>query len=77
MVLGSAFQPHIFSVEFFLKVEAHRGAGAQACDSNRDRLWVRLPFEEIKYLLFSFLRSGNEANRDYSTCNASRISGGK
>ena len=29
----------------------------------RDRLWVRYPFEEMKYLIFLFSRSGNEAKR--------------
>ena len=33
-------------------------AGAQACDCNRDRLWVRFPLKEITNLIFSFLRSG-------------------
>ena len=30
---------------------------------NHDRLCVRFPFEEIKYLIFSILRSGVEAKR--------------
>ena len=40
--------------------------GAQVCDSKRDRLWVRFPLEDMKYLftfIFSFLRSGVEAKR--------------
>ena len=57
-------------------LEASRGSGPHASDSNRDRLWVRFPLEEIKYL-FSFLRSGVETDRivgfSYSTRNASTI----
>ena len=40
--------------------EASRGAVAEVSDSKRNRLWVRFPFEEIKYLIFSFPRSGNK-----------------
>ena len=32
--------------------EASRGAGAQACDYKRDWLWVRFPFEEMKYIIY-------------------------
>ena len=32
-------------------VEASRGC-------KRDRLWIRFPFEVMKYLIFSFIRSG-------------------
>ena len=39
-----------------------RGA-VQSCDRKRDRLWVRFPPEEIKYLIFSFLCSDVEAKR--------------
>ena len=28
-----------------------------------DKLWVRFPFEEVKYLIFSFLCSGVEVKR--------------
>ena len=35
--------------------------GAQACNYKCNRLWVRFPPEEIKYLIFSSLRSGVEA----------------
>ena len=41
--------------------QARRGAGVQVCDCERDWLWVRSPFEEIKYLLkfiFLFIRNG-------------------
>ena len=38
-----------------------------------DRLWVRSRLEEIKYLIFSFSRPGNYANRGNSIRNASRI----
>ena len=31
---------------------------------NATRLWVRFPLIEIKYLIFSFPRSGNETKRD-------------
>ena len=40
--------------------EANRGAGAQR---KRYRLCVRFPLKEIKYLIFSFLRSGVKAKR--------------
>ena len=43
----------------------------------RDRLWVRFPLEEIKYLILSYPRFGNGAKRGvemcYSTRNASTI----
>ena len=39
------------------KIEVCRGAEAQAGDCERNRLSVRSPIEEIKYLIFSFLRS--------------------
>ena len=42
--------------------EACRGAEA-LYDCKRNGLWVRFPLEEIIYLIFSFLRSGNEAKR--------------
>ena len=42
-----------------------------------DRLWVRFPFEEMKYFIFSFTRSAEEVKRGvelrHSTRNASRI----
>ena len=38
-----------------------RGVAAQACDCKRALLRVQFPFEEIKYLIFSFPRSGNNA----------------
>ena len=43
--------------------DASRGAGVQACDCKRDRLWVRFPLEEMKHLIFSFLPFGVEAKR--------------
>ena len=50
-------------------------AWAQTRDCKRDRLWVR--FKAMKYLIFSFLRSGVEAKRviefRQSTRNAFRI----
>ena len=36
---------------------------SQACNCKHDGLWVRVPFEEMKLLIFSFNRSGNETNR--------------
>ena len=33
------------------------------CDSKGDRLWVRVPLEETKYLIFLFPRFGNDAKR--------------
>ena len=35
--------------------------GAQACDCISERLWVRHPLEEMKYLIFSFPRSSQSA----------------
>ena len=32
--------------------ETSRGAGAQACNYKRDRLWIRFPLEDIKYFHF-------------------------
>ena len=39
---------YFFSYIFHVPVEASRGAGAQACDYERDRLWVRFLLKEIK-----------------------------
>ena len=44
-----------------LSLEARRGTGAHACDCKRVRLWVRLSFGEMKYLIFECLRYGVEA----------------
>ena len=42
-----------------------------------DKLWIQFPLGKIKYLLFSFLRSGVEVKRGvesrHSSRNASRI----
>ena len=50
------------------------GAREQACDCKRDMLRVRFLFGEIKYLIFSFPRSGNEVKHGvefrHSTRNA-------
>ena len=35
----------------------------------RNRLWVRFPLEELKYLLFSFFRSSVEAKRGVESLN--------
>ena len=35
-----------------INTEAGCGAGAPACDSKRNRLWVRLPLEEITYVIY-------------------------
>ena len=55
----------------------NRGVRAQSCVCKRDRLWVRIPLEEIQYLIFSFLRYKVEAKRGVkfrpSTRNASKI----
>ena len=53
---------HVVNVILTKITEGSLGADLQACESKRDRLWVRFPFREIKYLTFSFLRSGVEAN---------------
>ena len=52
------------------------------CDSKQDGLWVRFPFEEIKFVfkfIFTFLRYGVEAKRGiefrHSARNAFRIRG--
>ena len=34
---------------------------AQACGCKRNRLWVRCPLEKMKYIIFSFPRSGDES----------------
>ena len=39
----------VFYIEKHLYYEGSRSAGAQLCDSKRNRLWVGFPFEEIKY----------------------------
>ena len=40
-----------------------RGAGDKRLTIITDWLWVQVPFEEIKYLMFSCLRSGVVAKR--------------
>ena len=37
------------------KTQSSRGAGAQACDCKRDRVWVRSPLEENE--IFNILMS--------------------
>ena len=55
-------------------IGASRGAGVQACDCKRDRLWVQFPLKEMKYLIFSLWCRGKLGSAlRYSTCNASRI----
>ena len=39
-------------------IEGSRGAGAQAGDCKRDRLWVRFILK-VQYLIFSFLHPGS------------------
>ena len=38
-------------------LDVSRGAGAQACDCKRDRLWVRFRLEDIKYLILGLRHS--------------------
>ena len=49
----------------------------QPCDYKRDRLWVRFLLEEMKYFIFSFLRSSVEVKRGvefhHSTRNAAKV----
>ena len=44
-------------------LDVSRGAEPQ-CDCKRDKLWVRLPLEEIKYLIFLFLRFGSGRGKE-------------
>ena len=57
-------------------MRVYRGAGTRVCDSKLNRLWVRLPLEEMKELIFLFPPSGNESKRGVELCyltrNASR-----
>ena len=46
------------------KIELWRSG--KKCDSKCDRFWVRYLLEEMKYLIFSFLRSSVEAKRGSS-----------
>ena len=48
--------------------EASRGALTCTCE----RRLVRFSLEEIKYLIFSFLRSGLEAKRGVEFCRSTR-----
>ena len=41
--------------------EASCGAKTQACDCKRDSLWVPILLAEMKYFIFSFIRSGVQA----------------
>ena len=51
-----------------------RDAGAQACDCGRDKLWVRLPLEEIKFNIFFFaVVSRQNAAFRHATLSASKI----
>ena len=47
----------VFIVVVSNYIKASRGAGAQAFACKGDRLWVRFPLEEMKHLIFLFLRS--------------------
>ena len=39
------------NIFLYIYVEASRGAGVQACNCKRDRLWVRFPIGVKKYLI--------------------------
>ena len=57
-----------------LELEASRGVGAK-CDCEIDWLWVRVPLDEMKYLLtflLSCLRSGVKAKRGVEFCHSTR-----
>ena len=56
-------QPEIsdYIVLYVILCVSSRGTGEQACNCKCDRLWVRFSTDEIKYLIFLFLRSGVEA----------------
>ena len=45
------------------------GTVAQTCDCKRDWLWVPSPLEVIKYLIFSFPRSGNRPSEEMNIIN--------
>ena len=59
--------------QLFLDQSWRRGTKS---DCKTDWLWVRSPFEDMKFLLkfiFPFFRSGIEAKRGVEFCNATRI----
>ena len=47
------------------KIEASSGAGRGVSEYKHDRLWVRFPLQEKKYLIFSLPRFVNE---EYTMC---------
>ena len=49
----------------YVYIEASLGTRTQACVSKCDEVWVRFPLKEMKYLIFSFFRSGVEATARY------------
>ena len=58
--LDTLLNIYLYNISF----KASRGAGVQALECKRGSSWVRFSFQEIKYLMFSLSRSGNEAKRD-------------
>ena len=55
----------VLDVALTIYSQASRGAGAQACDCKRDRLWVRFALEEMKYLIFSFPRTQHAMRSEF------------
>ena len=53
------FNSIIGKIDTKIEIKGNCDAGAQAWDCKCDRLWVRFPLEEMKYLIFSFPRIGN------------------
>ena len=51
-----------YFILFFSEAVA-RGTWAPAYDCKCDKLWVRFSLKEMKYLIFSFPHSGDEAKR--------------
>lgn len=68
MILSFKDFPHLHNViqyncnyKLLISLKATCVAGVQAYDCERHRLWIRLKVEEMKYLIYSYARSDNEA----------------
>ena len=51
--------------------DARRGVEGKTCDCKRDKLWVRCPVVEMKFLIFSLFLSGVEAKAFISKARSS------
>ena len=58
---------------FKFKAEASHGACIQTWNCERDKLWVRFQLEEMKYLIFAFVRFDVETKHGVPPLNTQNL----